>query len=287
MYDEKIMAEATRKAVQMFDWLINLFVAKKTGNRAVLVGINKYPGAPLSGCVNDVNDVKAFLMNKYGFEKGDFKILTDKQATAANIKEALKWLAQTPSGKIAYFHYSGHGAQVPAGNFFEPDGLLEVICPVDFDWTAPHMITDKQFVEIFKAMAPGVRFNWGSDSCHSGDLDRMITGTPKAFPMNSAIKWSLARAKRRNAKVCAREMVGGMINVGYLSGCKSEQTSADAYIDGRHCGAMTYFMLKVLREKPGLTLSEVAVEMRRRLALNGYSQEPQSEGPRAGLPFLK
>ena len=27
-------------------------------NRALLVGINKYPGQPLNGCVNDVQDME-------------------------------------------------------------------------------------------------------------------------------------------------------------------------------------------------------------------------------------
>ncbi|HET7402221.1 MAG TPA: caspase family protein, partial [Usitatibacter sp.] len=32
-------------------------------NRALLVGINAYPGQPLNGCVNDVKDMAGLLVD--------------------------------------------------------------------------------------------------------------------------------------------------------------------------------------------------------------------------------
>src|SRR5687768_11712417 len=51
--------------------------------RALLIGINKYqiPGADLRGCVNDVKDLSAALIEFYGFKKRDIKILLDGAAT--------------------------------------------------------------------------------------------------------------------------------------------------------------------------------------------------------------
>ena len=47
--------------------------------RAFLVGINRYQiaGADLRGCVNDVKDLSAALVEFHGFKKGDITVLTD------------------------------------------------------------------------------------------------------------------------------------------------------------------------------------------------------------------
>ena len=51
--------------------------------RALLIGINKYqiPGADLRGCVNDVKDLSAALVEFYGFKKSDIAVLLDGAAT--------------------------------------------------------------------------------------------------------------------------------------------------------------------------------------------------------------
>lgn len=59
-------------------------------NKALLVGINAYPGSPLRGCVNDVNDMSAFLQQTYGFSQTEITILRDDNATKANIFSALQ-----------------------------------------------------------------------------------------------------------------------------------------------------------------------------------------------------
>jgi hypothetical protein len=50
-------------------------------NRALLVGINSYPGAPLNGCVNDVTDMANFLVDNCNFTMSDIRLLTDARAT--------------------------------------------------------------------------------------------------------------------------------------------------------------------------------------------------------------
>ncbi|MFA6233844.1 MAG: caspase family protein, partial [Bacteroidota bacterium] len=84
-------------------------------DKALLVGINKYPGAPLSGCVNDDLDMAHFvtLAEKCGFDPKTVRLLTDERATTKEILSRLDWLVSdlAPGDRIL-FQYSGHGAQV-------------------------------------------------------------------------------------------------------------------------------------------------------------------------------
>ena len=50
-------------------------------NRALLVGINSYPHAPLDGCVNDVTDVQKFISGSCGFPEEDVRLIVDDGAT--------------------------------------------------------------------------------------------------------------------------------------------------------------------------------------------------------------
>ena len=276
----------------LFDWLfgkknqIDQDNDKGVLDRVLLVGINKYPGAPLSGCVNDILNAKGMLISDFGFNGNNMRILTDSGATTTAIINGLVWLSGTPTGGRAYFHYSGHGAQVPCR--IEPDGLSEVICPVDFNWAPQHMVTDKQFVAIFGKMQAGVKFNWCSDSCHSGDLDRdMVPGHinhPRQMVPPPHIQTEINERKKRGGK--SRGIVNGTLDVGFVSGCRSNQTSADTAMNNVPCGAFTYFFVKNLKANKSKSLKFIVALTVQDLSRNGYSQTPQSEGTRQELPFL-
>ena len=145
-------------------------------NKALLVGINNYPTAPLRGCINDVTDMASFLVDKCGFQKGEIRLLVDDRATKIGIVDRLGWLLTgiQPGDRII-FHFSGHGVQLPTRNpQGEVDGLDEVICPFDFNWTEETSIRDKEFASMFSTIPSGVLFTFVADSCHSEDLQRLI-----------------------------------------------------------------------------------------------------------------
>jgi hypothetical protein len=259
------------------------------GGRFLLCGINAYPSAPLSGCVNDVTDMAHKLVTECGVKEENIRLLNDARATTSAIIERCNWLTQVSPGDDVFFHYSGHGAQVPTRNdASEIDNLSEVICPVDFDWSPERMITDKQFVEIFKKIPVGAKFYWFSDSCHSGDLDKMIPrhNSPKIlgirrFPIPADIGWRQRIAKKKNL---SRAMVGNILDVGFVSGCQSNQTSSDAEFGGRPNGALTYFLLKHLNMSE--PLSAVTAKVVQNLDAAGFDQIPTCSGARKDLPFL-
>ena len=83
-------------------------------NRALLVGVNKYKiaGSDLSGCVNDVTNMRDILLKYFGFKTKDIRLLVDERATKKTIIEGLKWLVnEAKSNDRLLFHFSGHGSQ--------------------------------------------------------------------------------------------------------------------------------------------------------------------------------
>lgn len=78
--------------------------------KALLIGIN-YLGTDneLSGCFNDVANIKDFISTLYGFQEEDMVILTDDQdhdsihyPTRANIISAMSWLVADAEPNDSY-----------------------------------------------------------------------------------------------------------------------------------------------------------------------------------------
>ena len=86
--------------------------------RALLIGIN-YVGqkGQLSGCHNDVHNIKKYLIKAQGFNEGDMLILMDDgkhhAPTRRNIEEAFRRIVEfSQAGDVVFVHYSGHGSRV-------------------------------------------------------------------------------------------------------------------------------------------------------------------------------
>ena len=136
--------------------------------RALLVGCN-YPGtnAALNGCIGDVVGWKAILEEFYGFDPANIQVLIDtdptyERPTGKNIKDALKNLVSvSQDGDVLFFHFSGHGVQVPDDDpDEEADGMDEALCPCDFN-----MIIDDDMREIINPLDPGGWRLWGGMPC--------------------------------------------------------------------------------------------------------------------------
>lgn len=152
--------------------------------KALLVGINKYPGSPLRGCVNDVIMIFKTLTVKFGFKAEDIKILTDFEATRKNIVGGIKWLTTgVGSGDAILFHYSGHGSQVAVNDWTsstESDGLDEIICPVDLDWNNP--LRDNELGMYFKRVPKSCNTTVILDNCIAGNTEiPLLDGTIKTI----------------------------------------------------------------------------------------------------------
>ena len=270
--------------------------------KAFLVGLNRYPDPRnnLKGCVNDVLLMSKVLREQYGFSgTSDIKLLTDERATTANIRKGLEGLvADASPGDSLVFHYSGHGSQVRDVHGDElSDNLDEVICPYDMDWDNP--FTDDDLAEICAKVPVGALFTVILDCCHSGtglrnflrpDLPIRYKFLPAPVEVrhrsepkieNRGIDRSVTMTGPEKGLAVRRFGISvSKTNAVLVAGCRSDQTSADAWIDGDYHGALTYYLWRSMRDsKWKTTYRKLISATGSALADHNYDQEPQLEGP--------
>lgn len=247
--------------------------------RALLVGIN-YIGTEnqLNGCINDIKNVQLFLKNSRNYS--DFVKLTDDNQdtlpTKDNILKGLEDLVKgAKAGDELWFHFSGHGILVRDTNRDEESGYDSCICPLDFQDSG--FILDDQLRSIL-VIPDGVKLYVVLDCCHSGtgcDLRYKYedesyynkSGRPKKYVSS---EWTLKQTMTQFKKYPKSK--GDIV---MISGCKDTQTSADAFEEGESAGALTYCLLKTIKNNFGNCKWKVFLkDLKCTLKVKGYSQIP-------------
>jgi len=241
----------------------------------------------LSGCVNDVKNVRNLLKTKYGYTDAEIRALNDDSSTPeksqpnrANILVGFDWLVQgvKPGDRLA-FHFSGHGGQVKDVSGDEADGLDECIFPADFR-KAGSIIDDEIYKRLVKPLPPGSHLFSIMDCCHSG------TGMDLPFEYKeTGQKIGVANVKKviNNFSSRKQKVDSTIGDVVLISGCKDEETSTDAVLAGKASGAMTYSLLRALQSRTEpITYGQLLKEMRTILKQGKFTQAPQLS---ASVPF--
>lgn len=231
------------------------------------------------------------LREQYGFT--NIIMLLDTQATTANMMAELNALvAGAMPNDTIFFHYSGHGSQVADKSGEEADGLDEILCPIDLNWR-DKMITDDMLKAVFDKLPDGVNLTVCLDCCHSGGAldqdnqyqavtdkqmieDDMAGGRylpPPAFAvegvdeLTEGFKPKLIQSRDVNQT--------GLL----LTGCRSHQTSADAYINGIFQGAFTYALSKTLSDNAyRIDHINLIEKINKYMVLAGFTQRPELNG---------
>lgn len=228
--------------------------------KALLIGIN-YTGTrnQLKGCINDVNDVSNYLRGK-GFAT---KIITDfttplKPYRSTILTEFKNLLQKSKPGDQLCFMFSGHGSNRPDKDNNEVSGTDQTICPLDLR----SIVDDELKIIINQYLPAGVTLFALFDSCYSGSvLD---------------LKYQYLDSLNYNEATINEKVSQTKGNVFMISGCTDKQTSADAYINNKYNGALTWSFLQVLKQSiPNITWGNLVKTMRDTLKSNNYSQIPQ------------
>jgi hypothetical protein len=144
-------------------------------HKALLIGINyKKTRAELRGCVNDAKSMQDLLKrNGYPDDGSHMLLLSDEssrgreyQPTTDNIMKAFKWfMNDVRKGDILFFHFSGHGGQVPDKTGHEIDGYNETIVPVDYSRSG-QITDDVLWGSLVYNLPEGARLTALMDMCH-------------------------------------------------------------------------------------------------------------------------
>ncbi|HSK01639.1 MAG TPA: caspase family protein, partial [Kofleriaceae bacterium] len=238
---------------------------------AVLVGIDAYRARPLHGCVNDVDAVRALLVERAGVPPGNIQSLAsphpgarrkrpadEAPATLANLRTALAELTRRARrGDRILIYYSGHGMRVacahPAGYTFH----REALAPVDLDDTAEHrLLFDHEINEILAGLAGSVTCIF--DCCHSAGLTRNPgLRSPRARSLDPLedLRWD--RRIRDPGDGAPRRIgaPGALAACHLVAAClgheKALETTGD---DGVPHGLLTSALLRTLGEIPDAEL---------------------------------
>jgi len=292
----------------------NFTLSNCSGNRkALFIGINYFgTQAELKGCINDVKNVSALVCQRFGFQNCIY--LTDDQQDASkkptydNIINAMKWLTEgAKPGDSLFFHYSGHGGTAKDSENDEIDGFDETILPLDYS-SQGQICDDVIYENLVKPLPQGCRLTAIFDSCHSGTVmdlpytyqcdgqveviendvrkeifkkaisvvGSLITGDTGAIAkaLMSIFDGSLTATSNTNQEAVIEKRKHDA-DVIQFSGCRDNQTSADANINNVATGAMSYALITVLSQNQNISYSQLLTQIRKIMTEKRFSQIPQ------------
>jgi len=284
------------------------------GKKALFIGINYFgTQAELKGCINDVKNVSALVCQRFGFNNCTY--LTDdqqdpsKKPTYDNIVNGMKWLVEgAKPGDSLFFHYSGHGGTAKDSESDEIDGFDETILPLDYS-SKGQIVDDVIYENLVKPLPQGCRLTAVFDSCHSGTVmdlpytyqcdgkveviendvrkeifkkaisvvGSLITGDTGAIAkaLMSIFDGSLTSTSSNTNQQAVIEKRKHDADVIQFSGCRDNQTSADASINNVATGAMSYALITVLNQNQNISYSQLLTQIRKIMTEKRFSQIPQ------------
>ena len=246
---------------------------------ALLVGIDKYPDpiSSLSGCVNDIEDIKDYLQKRKGVpeDRLHLRTLQNEEATRQNvIKGFREHLCKANSNDVVLFYYSGHGSQEQAPEDFlrlglvKLDGLNETLVCYDSRSKGQGCwdLADKELAYLIAEVSknkPHICIIL--DSCHSGSGTRdplqqtgvrLASADKRNRPLNSYIFYGKEEELQQlsTSRSLQDHPAGWKILNGshvLLAACRDSEVAKE--INGKNLvrGAFSYCLLEALKQAEG------------------------------------
>jgi len=232
---------------------------------ALLIGNNyKGTGSDLAGCINDVLNMKAYLITKQYLESNitlmtdDSSVTPDHLSTKKNIFDHISQIClKLVAGDEFVLHYSGHGGQIYDSSGDEKDRKDETIYAMNLE----QIVDDELKINLVNKIPVGCKLRCIFDACHSAtscDLPFIVKSINNKYTVEST------------PCILSNDIIA-------ISGCLDTQTSADTSDDtGKPAGALTMCLLKALKTaSPQETWFELITVVRHLLRDGKYSQIPQ------------
>ncbi|MFH1842934.1 MAG: caspase family protein [bacterium] len=274
--------------------------------RALLVGISTYDRGTDDdwwdlASQNDVDAIASLLQRRFGFAPADILVLQEPAETTrdALIATFRTWLIEpTRPGDIIYFHYSGHGSEMPDQDGDELDGLDE--CLVPSDYVSRHdssgNLRDDTLAGLLDELAakqPG-NVTLTFDCCYSGTATRagrtVVRGQSLAEESASPGSTTLRRGSGETDAPAdgASGIVPGThpAAASYVVLSATSQGQLAGEVDGGQglaMGRFTHaFVEAASRVRPGATYRDLFELIANRMLRTSRQQTPQLEGSSTG-----
>jgi len=277
--------------------LITLSGGLTRNKKALLFGLN-YTNTPyrLFGCIQDVSNLRSYLQG-LSYSVTMFTDATVVRPTMQTMKTQLTtFLGSLGPNDTAFIWFSGHGTLM--------SGNVNAWVPLDFQTQG--FLPESFITPLLRSTNSSARVVIGSDSCYSGSManlrydleptlaSRPIAGRGLEEPFEVVAKTVVDHRSVpedhgvphtrdflntnlksvQNYRLYDTNQLSIGASVLHISGCRDNQTSADAYIDAATQGAMTWSFLKSIRTS-GLSVGQLQDLMRASLKSKRFSQVPQ------------
>jgi len=263
--------DRTMKRWVLIFFLITASSWMRGANRALLIGIGKYPTGTGWSAIHGDADVTLLkpMLEKRGFT--DVKTLINQEATKKAIVAELKALAERcNAGDKVYFHFSGHGQPIDDENEDENADFDESVIPYDAHKYAAkgryegqnHLIDDEYnplLNAIKKKLGAKGQLFVAVDACYSRGMERggdsdiddreivgPTRGTDDCFvvPRHSSYLKRVPKPKRFD--IGARMII--------VSAClQTERNYEYKTPSGKMYGSLTYYIYTLLKSTSDFT----------------------------------
>lgn len=264
---------------------------------AVLVGIDDYMSPDLndlSGCKNDVDDIRSILVKNYNLpdDADHIVVLKDRDATKKAIEEAFRKMLVANAAKygdkgIYLFHYSGHGSYCDDTNGDEAGPHDQTLVTVDSRQGDVYDLVDDEFDSLLDDLTSKTRNTvLVFDCCHSYTNTRGGKVTPRKVDPDKRPQPEQKPSKKtsgtRGADASADKTALVPRDQKYVvfSGCLQDETSGETLdMQGRKNGLLTRYLVQAL-EKAGsdTTYRQLWEEIAKGVTSENWAQHPQVEG---------
>lgn len=294
-------------------------------NRALLVGVSKYPGNPrieaLKAPGNDVRRIWKWLRAGNRFQADDIAVLANDKAaldagmvavaepTAQRILDALdKLAAEAQEDDFIVFYFSGHGTRITQTHGVarqqgvEQDGNNEVLLAQDAGVhvsgqdSIPGGLLDKELKKRFEAIRRKAKLWIIIDSCHAGGATRSASNSIIYKSVDPSV---LGLPAPSSTPPPPPEVTGFMPQqqppgarpvVAFLA-VAEDRLAIERKMDvegepGTHHSVFTHVLLQTLATRGWDSYRQIALEIERRVGADSKDVPPPVfEGALDGRPF--
>jgi len=247
----------------------------------------------------DVEAIEHVLTERFGFRPDEIKALKTKDETKhSNIIDTFKTflIEQTQPGDIVYFHFSGHGGQVPDDNAHGPnpkvgdelDGLDESLIPSDYVTRddGSNNIRDDEIEQLLTSLS-GRHVTITVDSCFSGTITRGGRGLTRGLMFRGP------NVRNRNG---LKDSASGLFadgvqlptDVVVISAARNDQSAGET-VDPqtlKAMGAFSYALVRALAAaRSETTYRDIFEKINEEVSREQFGQDPQLEGSRDNILF--